>query len=98
MDANSWASRPIDRNSRSSELRSSTSSSMIKTVGFASGIAATHDQRIMETSLCLGRKFGVTVHFVNLIPICGHEQPRSPPQDTRGIDQGLRVQTWLDGT
>jgi len=29
----------------------------------------------METSLCLGRKFGVTVQLVNLIPICGHEQP-----------------------
>ena len=45
-----------DRKRRPTEARRSGSSSMTRTVGFASGIAAAHGKRITESSLYFGRK------------------------------------------
>ena len=67
---------------------------MIKTVDFASGIAAIHE-RIPEFSrfVSLLEPYGRMAH--NVVPIPRPEQAYSPPEDTRGIDQGLRRLTLV---
>src|ERR1700722_16869960 len=72
MDAKSWASRPTDRKSRPTEARRSGSSSMTKTVGFASGIPAAQGKMIRETALVFNCRFDVAV--CTLVPMCSRGQ------------------------
>src|SRR5262249_19766361 len=84
-----------DRNRRPTEARTLGSSSMTKTVGLASDIAAYSDERITEMSLCIGSQ--VWPGHAVLVPIRESEQSLSSPEHTRGIDESLLAQTQRCG-
>src|ERR1043166_3048322 len=69
-----------DRNRRPTEARTSGSSSMTKTVEFASGITATRIKGSLKEAFVSVRRFGPAVV---LVPIPGPEQPYSSPHARR---------------
>jgi len=91
MDAKSWTSRPTDRNRRPTEARRSGSSSMTKTVGFASGIAISQGKNERRNEPLFSIATSARVPARSLVPLCRREQRL---YHTRGTTQNRGALVW----
>ena len=82
-DENCWVCKPTDRNRRPTESRNSGSSSMIKTLGFASRIARP----------CMNGAPSSRSNVLNLPTIRRSEQARSPKRIGKAPKPSLRTES-----